>query len=563
MNLATNHPIDLPVLLETRLLVQASSGGGKSWALRRLLEQTAPNVQQLVIDPEGEFATLREKFDYVIAAAHDADAVASPQTAALLARRLMESGVSAILDIYDLKHHERVLFVRRFLDALVNLPRKLWHPVMVVLDEAHVYCPQVGSAESASAVIDIATRGRKRGLCAVLATQRLSKLHKDAAAEMQNKLIGRCGLDIDVKRAGDELGRISKEAHQILRQLDPGEFYAFGPALTRAPELVKIGPVATTHPQAGQRLLQAPPPASAKVRAELAKLTDLEKDAAIEARTIEELKAENAKLRREAAVANRRAPVATTANDDKTKSLLNAWKRWHRHTDELICRAQKNIALMQENLKKSADAIASFNPTPRGAVDPGARATDAPGKAMQSPTPRSFAGLEKREDVIAKPGTLPSGERAILTACAQHQPNGCTREQLSVLTGDKRSTRDAYLQRLREKGCVAAEGTHFVVTDAGIALLGSDFQPLPTGPALREHWLQRLPRGEAEILQHLCDSYPKPLTRDVLSELTGFARSTRDAYLQRLRARQLVKLSGEGPIAASILFDAAGPLANS
>lgn len=27
MNLAPNHPIDLPVLLETRLLVQASSGG--------------------------------------------------------------------------------------------------------------------------------------------------------------------------------------------------------------------------------------------------------------------------------------------------------------------------------------------------------------------------------------------------------------------------------------------------------------------------------------------------------------------------------------------------------
>lgn len=45
-------------------------------------------------------------------------------------------------------------------------------------------------AESAGAVIDLATRGRKRGQCAVIATQRLSKLHKDAAAEMKNKLIG-------------------------------------------------------------------------------------------------------------------------------------------------------------------------------------------------------------------------------------------------------------------------------------------------------------------------------------------------------------------------------------
>jgi len=31
-------------------------------------------------------------------------------------------------------------------------------------------------------VIDLATRGRKRGYCVVLATQRLPKLAKDAAA---------------------------------------------------------------------------------------------------------------------------------------------------------------------------------------------------------------------------------------------------------------------------------------------------------------------------------------------------------------------------------------------
>jgi uncharacterized protein len=40
--------VDVPRLLETRMLVQSNSGGGKSWALRRLLEQTAPFVQQIV-----------------------------------------------------------------------------------------------------------------------------------------------------------------------------------------------------------------------------------------------------------------------------------------------------------------------------------------------------------------------------------------------------------------------------------------------------------------------------------------------------------------------------------
>jgi len=41
--------IDLSILLRTRLLVTASSGGGKSYAVRRILEQTAPLVQQIII----------------------------------------------------------------------------------------------------------------------------------------------------------------------------------------------------------------------------------------------------------------------------------------------------------------------------------------------------------------------------------------------------------------------------------------------------------------------------------------------------------------------------------
>src|SRR5689334_10206974 len=147
---------DLDRLVNTRLLVQANSGAGKSWALRRLLEQTHGHVQQLVIDPEGEFASLRAKFDYVLAARTGGDTVADPRSAKLLAERLLELGVSAILDIYELKPTERVRFVRTFCDALVEAPKTLWHPAIVVIDEAHVYCPQDGDAESADAVKGLA-----------------------------------------------------------------------------------------------------------------------------------------------------------------------------------------------------------------------------------------------------------------------------------------------------------------------------------------------------------------------------------------------------------------------
>ena len=58
--------IDLQELLATRLLVQGNSGSGKSHLLRRLLEESANTVQQVVIDPEGDFVTLAEPFGHIV-----------------------------------------------------------------------------------------------------------------------------------------------------------------------------------------------------------------------------------------------------------------------------------------------------------------------------------------------------------------------------------------------------------------------------------------------------------------------------------------------------------------
>src|SRR5258706_1052567 len=300
---------DLQKLIDTSALMQANSGGGKSQTLRRLLEQTHGKVQQLVIDPEGEFASLRERYDYVLAARDGGDTAADPRSAKLLAERLLQLGVSAILDIYELQPPQRIKFVRHFLEALINAPKALWHPALVVVDEAHVFCPPKGDAESAAAVIDLAARGRKRGFSAILATQRLSKLHKDAAAELNNKLIGRTGLDVDRKRAGEELGFTTKEQLLSLRQLEPGAFYAFGPALSLEVIQVQVGSVQTTHPKAGSRIAFTPPPPTDKVKALLPQLADLPAEAEQKQRTEAELKKELAAARATITRLERTAPA--------------------------------------------------------------------------------------------------------------------------------------------------------------------------------------------------------------------------------------------------------------
>ena len=53
-------------------------------------------------------------------------------------RRLLEYKVSAVVDLYELKLAERRQFVRLLLDSLIYLPRELWRPTLVILDEAHI-----------------------------------------------------------------------------------------------------------------------------------------------------------------------------------------------------------------------------------------------------------------------------------------------------------------------------------------------------------------------------------------------------------------------------------------
>jgi hypothetical protein len=153
-------------------------------------------------------------------------------------------------------------------------------------------------------------------------------------------------------------------------------------------------------------------------------------------------------------------------------------------------------------------------------------------------------------------GKLPQGESAVLRALAQY-PEGADRSQLSILTGYKRSTRDRYIQFLAQKGfALAVQDGLLRATPEGVMALGDDFEPLPTGLALQEYWLRRLPEGERRILEVLLEASGEPVMRETLTDATGYKRSTRDRYLQFLAARRLVESKGGGEVkAAALLFE--------
>ena len=256
---------DIEELLATRLLVQGNSGSGKSHLLRRLLEESAGLVQQVVIDPEGDFPSLADKFGHVVIDG----AAYSPAEIEALARRIREHRASVVLDLDGLEVEQQIRCAAQFLTALFDAPREHWYPALVVVDEAQMFAPAVAGeiAEDTrrmtlSAMTNLMCRGRKRGLAGVVATQRLAKLAKNVAAEASNFLMGRTFLDIDMVRAADLLGMERRQAERI-RELERGHFLALGPAITRLPLAVKIGPVQTGHQARSEGLMALPDTAPA------------------------------------------------------------------------------------------------------------------------------------------------------------------------------------------------------------------------------------------------------------------------------------------------------------
>ncbi|MBK1678585.1 ATP-binding protein, partial [Rhodospirillum rubrum] len=260
--------MNLEELLATRLLVQGNSGSGKSHLLRRLLEQSAPWVQQAVIDPEGDFVTLADVFGHVVvdASAHTEAALQQ------IAGKVRQHRVSVVLNLENLETELQMRRAAAFLGGLFDMDRDHWYPLLVVVDEAQMFAPAAAGdvadearKVSLGAMTNLMCRGRKRGLAGVIATQRLAKLAKNVAAEASNFLMGRTFLDIDMSRAADLLGMERRQA-EMFRDLDRGHFIALGPALSRRPLSLTIGPVETGTRGGGPKLLPLPanPPADAR-----------------------------------------------------------------------------------------------------------------------------------------------------------------------------------------------------------------------------------------------------------------------------------------------------------
>lgn len=559
-----NISVDVRKFLDGKLLLQANTGGGKSWAIRRILEQLFDVVPQIILDTEGEFHTLREKFDYILVG-KDQPIVADYKSAGLLAHRMIESRSSFIIDLFELTPYEREMFVKNFIEAMTNAPKKLWLPTLLVVDEAQTYAPEGDKTETGRALHDAAFKFRKRHYGILFATPRIAALSKNVISACKNKLIGYTSYEGDVKRAGFELGFTTKDQLRSLRDLDPGQFFAFGPAFSKEVITISIGEVKTSHGEEGEVTTKVVKP-SEKTRKALAVLATVPQDAAEELRTVSELKSALTLAKREINALQRQPadkmdPKAIEKIVDTAvrKAKQHSGKEWQKIVQGWQEYAKK-LKKVIDDAMNAAEKIAALElpaVVPVGWMSPD---NLEPAVVFEMPQKKEFFRItpqgkkenspEKDEErgFIGEEKPMGEGERKVLAAVASYE-EGMTREHITIATGYKRSTRDAYIQRLFQRNCVSL-GDTIRVMETGLQILGPSFERLPEGPDLLEHYLRTLPEGEAKILTLLKES-GTPLTRDQITEATTYKRSTRDAYIQRLRVRQLINLRGEGMIKLS------------
>jgi hypothetical protein len=556
--------IDLVLLLETRLLISANSGGGKSYTLRQLIEQIFGKVQILLVDREGEFKSLRDKYDFLLVG-EGGDIPAHVGSARLLAEKLLESGVSAICDLYEAfrtRPLERMAWVREFLMGLVDAPKNLWHDVIVIVDEAHLFCPEVapkGQDMKERAIINgckdamvaLATVGRKRGLAAVFATQRLAKLDKDASAELLNRMIGMTMEGQDVERAIDLMSIPREEKasfKKTIRELEPGNLYAFGRAISKERILVKIDPVVTKHHDPRSRKhTDYSPPTPAKIRALLSKFEDLPKEIEAKAKTEADLRKENQELKLKVAKLERGVPAAAppittpprietkieikeipVLQASETKEMEKVLTRMEGLTDKVVDLQRDLEAWLSQTGVRFQEATAAAEkvrkPAPKAP-------TPVPQKAQSRVAPYTASGypIEKKA-AEAEVGSQEQTSLQLrqLRGLAEFEAIGIQRVDRKWLAGWLGLSLSGYFKdnfsNLRTAGLVEYDGPKLYLTEAGRkAAPAAELEMTPEG--ILDRCASAMSTLPARQLRHLFSQYPSWVSRDELAQALNLSLS--------------------------------------
>jgi biotin operon repressor len=239
-------------LVTGRTAVIGQSGSGKSWTVGVICEQLCRlNLGFCVVDPEGEYFSLKEKFQLLWAGeVPPADLDAGKVDLERLFEMTVGENVPVIFDTSGVREEREA--VSGLCRALYAVESRLRLPHLLIVEEAEKFLPQRG--KPLQELLEISRRGRKRGLGLLLVTQRPAFLSKDVLSQCNNQLIGRLTVRADLEAVSLFFSRREREE---LPRLGPGEFLVLG-SFVEGSHRLKVLPRETAHRGATPELLPRP-----------------------------------------------------------------------------------------------------------------------------------------------------------------------------------------------------------------------------------------------------------------------------------------------------------------
>jgi hypothetical protein len=567
IKLSSTLALPLDVVTET-IAVLGIRGSGKTNTCVVMTEELLDAGQQVVvIDPTDAWWGLRSSKDgsraaykIVVFGGRHGDVPLNAGDGALIADAIVDNQIPAIL---SLRHFESQADQRRL---VTDFARRIYHrkgeegrdtPTLLVIDEAHLFCPQrVGAAEAqmVGAIQKIVRQGRSSGLGVALIDQRAASVNKDLLTQLELLVAHRTSSPQDRKalEAWIEQHDTNDDKSKFLERLaslERGTAWFWSPGWLDLFKEVHVRERRTfdssATPKAGERAITP------------TKLADIDLDALRTklATSIEQAKADDPKVLRarivelERELAKKPTVVAQTVEREVERIIVD------KDLAAMLDRLDDVAKDLKDRIGQAWDrALHPPQPTTSVVVN-GTLHGGASSRAASTFTDADSRHAEAPKSVAPPRGngssTLGGGERKILTALAQY-PAGRTKVQVALLTGYAHNGGgfSNYISSLRGRGLLEGDGGRLTITEAGCRELGA-YTPLPTGKDLLEHWKGNLEKAPRMILEELASVYPRTLRKDAVASRTGYevGGGGFNNALSRLRTLELI--SGKAELRAS------------
>lgn len=196
IRISTSYSINLAGYAKTgfRAGIWASSGRGKSYAVGVMAEEfLEAGFPVVIIDPEGEFWTFREKYrTLVIGGSHgDIPYTNSRNAVKEILKAAITQKLALIFDLSDsVSNASQQKLALPVLEELFLLMTKEKKNVGLFIEEVQIFAPQSATAVTSEIMTRIAKQGRKRGILLVVASQRTQAVSKEFMSQLNFPIIG-------------------------------------------------------------------------------------------------------------------------------------------------------------------------------------------------------------------------------------------------------------------------------------------------------------------------------------------------------------------------------------